>query len=128
MAETKKPRGRKPSASTQLARKLDEKNKPKEYSIPSGSIHVCTCCGKHATKTSLQKEFYISYSPFHLKSGRVPLCKECILKNSTKSGTFIFEMFIEVLREIDKPYFETELESSIDQVMNENSKDAYEVR
>lgn len=125
MAEAKK-RGRKPSSSTQLARKLDEKNKPKEYSIPSGSVHVCTCCGKHATKSSLEKLFYISYSPFHMNSRRCPICKECMVKNSTRANVFNFEMFIEVLREIDKPYFETELESSIQQVMNENSKDNVE--
>lgn len=125
MAEAKK-RGRKPSSSTQLARKLDEKNKPKEYSIPSGSVHVCTCCGKHATKSSLEKLFYISYSPFHIKSGRCPVCKECMVKNSTRNNIFNFEMFIEVLREVDKPYFETELESSIQQVMRENSKDSVE--
>lgn len=125
MADEKK-RGRKPSSATQLARKIDNKNKPKEKTTPASAVQVCTCCDNYATKSSLEKVFYISYSPFHRRTGRVPLCKECIVKNSTRNGVFSFEMFIEVLREIDKPYFETELEGSINQVIKENSKDGKE--
>lgn len=118
MAEQKK-LGRKPSPATQQARKMQERKEPKEYSIPSGAVHVCTCCGKHATKSSLEKLFYMSYSPFHAKTGRVQLCKDCMVAMSTYSGQFKNDMFSEVLRVIDKPYLESELESSINQIIVE---------
>lgn len=121
MAEQKK-RGRKPSPATQQARKMDERNENKEYSIPSGAVHVCTCCGKHATKSSLEKLFYMSYSPFYAKAGRVPLCKDCMVAMSTYNGQLKVSMFSEVLRIIDKPYLESEFESSINQIINELDK------
>lgn len=121
--EALKKRGRKPSPSTQLSNKIADKNKVKEYSIPSGSVHVCTCCGQHATKSSLEKLFYMSLSPFHAKSGRVPICKECVRRMSTKNGSLVLDMFLEVLRVMDKPYLNGEFESAIRQAMLDVSKD-----
>lgn len=121
MSEGKK-RGRKPSAQTKLANSLKEKE-VKEYSIPAGSIHVCTCCGKSAKKDNLEKMFYISYSPFHEKNGRVPLCKECIIKMSTVRGELVPDMFVEVVRALDKPFLKKVLDSSINQVVTESKEE-----
>lgn len=121
MSEGKK-RGRKPSAQTKLANSLKSKEVV-EYSIPEGSIHVCTCCGQSAKKSNLEKMFYISYSPFHEKNGRVPLCKDCIIKMSTVRGELVPDMFVEVIRALDKPFLKTILDSSINQVIN-TSKDS----
>lgn len=122
MAEQKK-RGRKPSVSTQLANKVKKEKQEAQTQFPSGTVHYCTCCGKTATKTTLNNLFYISYSPFHNHTGRVSICKECIVKNSTIKGELIVEMLVEVIRMMDKPFFNSILESSINQVLNERKEE-----
>lgn len=121
MAE-KKTVGRKPSASTQLARKLNKK-KEEDISIPNSAVHVCTCCSNHGTKSNIEKLFYISYSPFHARTGRAPLCKECVFKMSTIKGELNINMFVEVIRALDRPFINTIFEASIQESLKELQKE-----
>lgn len=122
--EALKRRGNKTQTPAQkLSNKVANKNKSEEYSIPNGAVHVCTCCGKHATKTSLEERFYISYSPFHAKTGRAPICKECVVNMSTINGEIIINMFVEVIRVLDKPLLNSLLESAITQQITDAKKE-----
>ena len=71
-------------------------------------IHICTYCGKTATKATIQRDFYKSYSPYHNKeNGVTHLCKECFklfsLKdelniNKLKMSAFIISIYKSLFR------------------------------
>ena len=76
---------------------------------------VCLACERDLTSTN----FYFSKNPMH-KDGKVPWCKDCITQNSLdKDGKLDEELFMAVLRQIDKPYYMDVLQSSFDQVKRE---------
>jgi len=124
---TTKTRGR-PKGSTQKRKLTPDEQikkalKEKQENITTispNAVHLCTCCGGHATKSDLIKKFYISYSPFHSHTGRVPICKQCILEKSTIHGELVVDMFVEVIRTLDKPFINTVFESSITEVINDS--------
>jgi len=91
--------------------------------IADGAVHVCTCCGEYATKTTLTSKFFISYSPYHAYVGRVPFCKDCVIRNSTIRGELVIEMFVEVIRMMDKPFINNVFESSINEAINDAKKE-----
>lgn len=126
MATPKKPgrpvgskQKRKPTAE-ELAKKVGRGKAEENQLISPNAVHVCTCCGSHATKSDLVKKFFISYSPFHAHTGRAPICKECVVTNSTIRGELIVEMFVEVIRTLDKPFINTVFESTINEVVNDS--------
>lgn len=64
-------------------------------------LKKCLACGEELPIT----EFYISHSPLH-KDGKVPWCKNCIIKNSIlPNGELEENSFKRILRQIDKPYY-----------------------
>lgn len=79
---------------------------------------VCTSCGNEQT---LVTGFYISKSPLHAVDGRVPICKDCICKESlSEDGQIDENKFKNILRQIDKPYYKDTLQSAINQLKKEN--------
>lgn len=86
-------------------------------------LQVCTRCGNHATKSTLEKVFYISYSEYHKHNGRVHLCKDCIAELSLIGTEFSEEKFFNILRIIDKPYYHKLVESSIIDILTSKNKD-----
>lgn len=81
---------------------------------------ICLACDP-AHAEHLLGEFYISKNPMH-KDGKVPWCKTCIVKYSLDDeGRISEEKFVNVLRQLDKPYYKDILESSINQFKREHS-------
>ena len=60
---------------------------------------TCTCCGKQ----QLQTQFYLSESPFHLSTGKLSVCKKCLVDEFKKSGSKMVSLQ-HVLRMIDRPF------------------------
>lgn len=65
---------------------------------------VCICCNP-AENVRPVSEFFNSTSPLHA-DGLVPICKKCIVQHSFdyRSGAIDMDGFLDVLRQIDKPY------------------------
>lgn len=81
---------------------------------------TCLACNPDVAEKPLS-EFYLSKSPMH-QDGKVPWCKECIVKHSTlETGEIDEEKFKNVLRQLDKPYYKDCLQSAINQFKKENS-------
>ena len=95
-----------------------EKNKfEKDVNNVAGEvIKTCEHCSQDAKKSSLSTYFYISYSKFHSRDGRVPLCKKCIAELSTFNGEYDEARFKEVLKHIDKPFLYNLVDSSISEI------------
>lgn len=101
---------------------------PKIKSISSGNkslpanqqkgIKKCNYCHKEKKMT----DFYISKSPLFSVDGRVPVCKECIIKESLNEDGTINEIRLnKILKKIDRPYYKDLIESSIQSFKKENS-------
>lgn len=67
---------------------------------------TCQKCGNTQEK---DKAFFVSYSPLHGATGRVPICKSCL----NEYDFYDKKEIIEVLRAIDKPFKEVIYESCI---------------
>ena len=77
----------------------------------------CTACGKELQLS----QFYISKSPMYALDGKVPMCKNCIIKASlTNTGEIDEENFKNMLRQIDKPFYKDNLQSAINQFSKEH--------
>ncbi|MEM5009257.1 hypothetical protein WKH57_00920 [Niallia taxi] len=66
----------------------------------------CSACGK----TKRPTDYYVSYSSFHRDTGKLHVCKMCILDSITSK-----ESLINTLRMIDKPFIETLFTSSTEE-------------
>lgn len=98
--------------------------------VTSGGKTCVSCVPEEATRPI--EHFYKSTSPFHA-DGLVPMCKECIVKHSfdfTKN-TLNLDGFLDVLRQIDKPFIKVALDMayadfdkyfSLDKVKEETRK------
>lgn len=77
-------------------------------------VHVCGRCGfTTSAKTTIDDNFYISYSPYFKHWGRAPLCKICSIKLSLDSeGNLNLKNLLNVLYRLDKPYLTTVLDSA----------------
>ncbi|MGE6627794.1 hypothetical protein [Bacillus pumilus] len=60
---------------------------------------ICTCCGKQQLTT----QFYLSESPFNLATGKISVCKKCLVDEFKKTGSDM-ESLQHVLRMIDRPF------------------------
>lgn len=81
--------------------------------MASEIIHVCTCCGESATKSTLESKFYLSDSVFFKNNKRTSLCKKCVADLSLNSnGEFELLKFQRVLIMMDKPFLNNILEQS----------------
>lgn len=79
---------------------------------------ICCSCPPDEANKSISN-FYKSNSPLH-QDGFVPMCKDCIKKNSTDDmGRIDIKKFNNVLRQIDKPFINDVLQSSINQFKKE---------
>ena len=67
---------------------------------------VCSDC----TKEKKVGDFYISYSPFHKGTGRLHVCKACLMKYISDK-----ESLINSLRMIDKPFIDQLFTSSMEE-------------
>ncbi|PAD85038.1 hypothetical protein CHH57_01630 [Niallia circulans] len=67
---------------------------------------VCSCC----TKEKKVGDYYISHSPFHQGTGRLHVCKVCLLKNINDKKSLI-----NTLRMIDKPFIDQLFLSSLEE-------------
>ena len=77
----------------------------------------CSCPPEKANQTI--SNFYKSNSQLH-QDGLVPMCKLCIKNNSTDElGRIDIKKFNNVLRQIDKPFINDVLQSSINQFKKE---------
>lgn len=86
-------------------------------------IHICTHCGKVATKSIIQRDFYKSYSPYHNKeNGVTHLCKECIKLFSLEGLKLNINKLKDVLRFIDKPFIKACLDGAIEEVVKDFQK------
>lgn len=92
-------------------------NKPLPANQQKG-IKKCNYCHKEKKMT----DFYISKSPLFSVDGRVPVCKECIIKESLNEDGAINEIRLnKILKKIDRPYYKDLIESSIQSFKKENS-------
>ncbi|WP_262389288.1 hypothetical protein [Bacillus velezensis] len=76
---------------------------------------VCSCCGKERDAG----QYYASASPFHAATGKLHVCKQCLLKiadSDIESPIHIQNL----LRMLDKPYLHTTWISSIEEAANRN--------
>ena len=81
---------------------------------------ICLACDPEHAEHPL-KDFYLSKNPMH-KDGKVPWCKDCILKYSLlNTGEIDEEKFKSVLQQIGKPYYKDLVDISIKQFKNEHS-------
>lgn len=88
----------------------------------SKSVKTKTCIACPSEKASHPiSDFYKSKNPLH-QDGYVPWCKECIKNNSIseETGEIDIKKFKNVLRQIDKPYYEDLLLSSENQYNKEH--------
>ena len=77
----------------------------------------CTACGRELPLS----QFYISKSPMYALDGKVPMCKDCIIKASlSDTGEIDEENFKNMLRQIDKPFYKDNLQSAINQFSKEH--------
>jgi hypothetical protein len=82
------------------------RNKP-----PQGN-QVCVSCG---TDKKLA-DFYASKSKLFASTGRVPICKVCIEKNSKdENGKIDLEKFKLILMQVDKPFLASAFQSACDE-------------
>lgn len=78
----------------------------------------CNFCKEPKKITS----FYISKNPLHAADERVPICKECVMKNSLNEDGTINELgFNKTLKAIDRPYYKDLIESAIQSFKKEHS-------
>jgi len=92
-------------------------NKPLPANQQKGT-KKCNYCHKEKKMT----DFYISKSPLFSVDGRVPVCKECIIKESLNEDGSINEINLnKILKKIDRPYYKDLIESSIQSFKKENS-------
>ena len=78
----------------------------------------CNFCHEEKKVT----DFYISKSPLFSADGRVPICKECVLKSSLNEDGTINEIELnKTLKMIDRPYYKDLIESSIKSFIKEHS-------
>ena len=94
-----------------------ETGKPKAGKIKSGKHKECQIC--HAERgPMIPGRFYSSSNPMH-RDGRTPWCKECIVKYAnTPAGWLDSHRLKDVLAQIDRPFYEDILRSSINEVKN----------
>ena len=78
-------------------------------------MKTCLSCPPDKAEKSVSN-FYISYSPMH-QDGLLPFCKKCVLDKSFdfKNDDIDIKEFKLLLRQIDKPFISSVLQSSIDQ-------------
>lgn len=89
-----------------------------DNSLPANKQKKCSDC--HMDKQI--KEFYISKNPIFSVDGRVPICKDCIIKKSLNEDGTINELELnKILKKIDRPYYKDLLESSIKSFKKEHS-------
>ena len=76
---------------------------------------ICISCPADKAEKPV-KEFYVSYNPIHA-DGRLPMCKDCIIKSCFYEDGFEInvEGLKKILRQLDKPFIEPLLQSSIDE-------------
>lgn len=81
---------------------------------------ICIACPSEKSSHPIS-DFYKSKNPLH-QDGYVPWCKECIKNNSIseETGEIDIKKFKNVLRQIDKPYYEDLLLSSENQYNKEH--------
>lgn len=92
-------------------------NKPLPANKQKGE-KVCNFC--HETKKVTS--FYISKNPLHSADGRVPICKECIIKASLNEDGSVNEVELnKILKLTSRPYYKDLLESSVQSFKKENS-------
>lgn len=90
-------------------------------------IHICTHCGKTATKATIQRDFYKSDSQYYKGTCFTPLCKECVRLLSLNGLKLNINKFTTVLRIIDKPFLPTVFYSSIDETVGYLQKNNIQV-
>lgn len=85
--------------------------------------YVCGHCGlTSSAKTTVEDNFYISYSIYFKYLGRAPLCKDCVLKLSLDNNErFNLVKFKEVLYRLDKPFLTNIYESAREKATNKNT-------
>jgi len=87
-------------------------------------IHICSDCGKTATKSTIDSLFYVSYSKYFGNLNKTPLCKECILKHSINPDkSFSLIKFKDVLKIIDKPFLYQIYDTSIIKATNKDTNE-----
>ncbi len=90
---------------------------------PAEIIHICTFCNKTATKATIQRDFYKSYSRYHNKDiCVVQLCKDCIKQFSVDGTRLNLDKLKDVLRYIDKPFIKVCLDGAITETIGELQK------
>lgn len=97
---------------SQVLQKDTDSAKPSKKSISKKS---CLSCPPEQAE-QVVRNFYVSYSKMH-QDGLLPYCKSCIQKKSYDFETddIDIEKFKNLLRQIDKPFISSILQSSIDQ-------------
>lgn len=88
----------------------------------AGIIHICTYCGKTATQSTIQRDFYKSYSHYHKENCVTQLCKECVKSFCLDGTKLILNKLKDVLRFIDKPFIKACLEGAITETIGELQK------
>jgi len=85
----------------------------KEISTPKRK--VCCACPSDKNEKTLSA-FYRSYNPMHT-DGYIPMCKECVQSScyNEDEDEIDVEGLKNILRQIDRPYIEKILQSSIEQ-------------
>ena len=97
--------------------KKDTSDKPLPANKQKGE-KICNFCHEKKKMT----DFYISKSPLYSVDGRVPICKECVIKASLNEDGIINELELnKILKKMDKPYYKDLIESSINSFKGEHS-------
>lgn len=76
----------------------------------------------YCKQTKKMTDFYISKNPLHAADERVPICKECIMKESlNEDGTINEVAFNKTLKDIQRPYYKDLIESAVESFKKEHS-------
>ena len=79
----------------------------------------CSACEQEKREAA----FYTSYNPLH-KDKRTPMCKECI-RNAcyNENEEFVFDNFVSILRQIDRPFIRDLWDSAENEVKNNTGEE-----
>ena len=102
------------------AKKKDTGDKPLPANQQKGT-KKCNYCYNETHKEKKLTDFYITKDPLYAVDGRLPICKDCIAKESLNEDGSLNELkFNKILKTVNRPYYKDLIESAKKSFLNEH--------